>query len=44
MLAIYAQTFMTATRSPHVRLRDLPPAPAKKLRWFSRKDTTGGAA
>lgn len=35
MLNIYAQTFMIATRTPCVRLRDLPPAPKKaRRRWI----------
>ncbi len=35
MLNIYAQTFMTATRTPCVRLRDLPASsPKARRRWI----------
>ncbi|MEM9967045.1 MAG: hypothetical protein AAF755_02970 [Pseudomonadota bacterium] len=34
MLSIYAKTFMTATRAPHVRLGDLPSAKKSRWRWF----------
>jgi hypothetical protein len=40
MLNIYAQSFLTATRSPCVRLRDMPSkTPAKRTRWFSGRKT-----
>jgi len=40
MLNIYAQTFLTATRAPCVRLRDMPSDLTPKRRWwFSRKQT-----
>lgn len=35
MLDIYAKTFMTAARSPCVKVRDLPAKPTRK-RWFRR--------
>ena len=38
MLDIYAQTFMTATRSGCVQVRDAPSAsPEKRLNWFARR-------
>jgi hypothetical protein len=40
MLNIYAQTFLTATRAPCVRLRDMPSqTPSKRRRWFSLRQT-----
>lgn len=37
MINIYAQTFMTATRTGCVRLKDFPSAPDhKRHRWFRR--------
>ena len=40
MLNIYAKTFMTATRTGCVRLREVPPAQEEKRhRWFSRRKT-----
>jgi hypothetical protein len=40
MLNIYAQTFLTATRSPWVRLREMPSATGqKRSRWFSGRKT-----
>lgn len=38
MINIYAQTFMTATRTGCVRLRDVPSVPGQKRhRWFARR-------
>lgn len=38
MINIYAQTFMNATRSGCVRMRDFPSISSKKrLNWFSRR-------
>jgi hypothetical protein len=35
MLRIYANAFMTATRTNTVKLRDIPPKPAhKESRWL----------
>ena len=40
MLNIFATTFMTATRSPCVRLHEVPaPDKAGKRRWFNRRKT-----
>lgn len=40
MLNIYAHAFMTATRTPCVRLRDMPAATDKpRRRWFSGTKT-----
>lgn len=40
MLNIYAQTFLTATRSPCVRLRDMPSNTSqKRRRWFASRKT-----
>lgn len=40
MLNIYAQSFMTATRTDCIRMRDVPPvAQAKRYNWFSRRKT-----
>ena len=40
MLNIYAASFMTATRTPEVRLREMPPSKGvKRRRWFSRRPT-----
>ncbi len=40
MINIYAQTFMNATRTDCVRLRDVPSVPReKRLNWFSRRKT-----
>jgi hypothetical protein len=40
MINVYAQTFMTATRSGCVRVRDVHPVPhEKRLNWFSRRKT-----
>ena len=37
MLSIYADTFMTATRSHCVELREIPAAPKNgRRRWFRR--------
>ncbi|MEH6520232.1 hypothetical protein [Sulfitobacter sp.] len=38
MINIYAQTFMTATRTGQIRVQDMPPASeVKRQRWFQRK-------
>lgn len=38
MINIYAQTFMTATRTGQIRVQDVPTtAQAKRHRWFDRK-------
>lgn len=38
MINIYAQTFMTATRTGQVRVQDMPAASeTKRQRWFKRK-------
>lgn len=38
MLNVYAQTFMTATRTGCVLLRDVPSVQnGKRLNWFSRR-------
>jgi hypothetical protein len=40
MLNVYAQTFMTATRSNCVQVQDLPATPKeKRLNWFFRPKT-----
>jgi len=40
MLNIYARTFITATRTGCVRLRDMPVnPPAARRRWFLRPKT-----
>jgi hypothetical protein len=40
MLNIYAQSFMTATRSGCIRMRDVPSVPhEKRHRWFARRKT-----
>ena len=40
MINIYAQTFMNATRTGQVRLRDVPSvADHKRHRWFKRRKT-----
>lgn len=40
MLNIYAQSFLTATRSPCVRLREMPSEnTSKRRRWFGRRPT-----
>lgn len=42
MISIYAQTFMTATRSGYIHIRDMPPVPhEKRLNWISRRKTRG---
>ena len=38
MINIYAQTFMNATRTGCVRLKDVPSVPEQKRhRWFKRR-------
>jgi hypothetical protein len=40
MINIYAQAFMTATRTDCIRVRDVPAVPHKKwFSWFSRRKT-----
>ena len=39
MLSIYADAFMTATRTDKVRLHELPPAAGQKRRWFKMRPT-----
>ncbi len=41
MLNIYAKTFMTATRTGCVTLREMPSSDnTKRRRWFSNRKTT----
>ncbi len=40
MLDIYARSFLTATRSDTVSLRDVPPkGQTQRRRWFARRKT-----
>lgn len=40
MINIYAQTFMTATRTGQIRVMDVPSIPeTKRHRWFTRRKT-----
>ena len=39
MLGIYAQSFMTATRTGTVRVKDVPPAKPRRARWWHRAKT-----
>ena len=40
MINVYAQTFMTATRTGCVPMRDYNPGPReKRLNWFARRKT-----
>jgi len=40
MINIYAQSFMHATRTGHIRVRDVPSVPdTKRYRWFARRKT-----
>lgn len=40
MLDVYARSFLTATRTDNVRLREMPPkTDGTRRRWFTRRPT-----